>query len=109
VGGRLLPAGATLVLSPWVMHRDPAWWPEPERFHPDRWLEGPAPERYAYFPFGSGPRQCVGNEFAELEAARVTEAVCARWVLTPAGPVVPQPLITLRPRYGVRLLVTVRR
>jgi cytochrome P450 len=109
VAGRRLRAGATLVLSPWVMHRDPAWWPEPDRFRPDRWLDGPAPERYAYFPFGSGPRQCVGNEFAELEAARVTEAVCARWVLTPAGPVVPQPLITLRPRYGVRLLVRVRR
>lgn len=109
VGGRRLPAGATLVLSPWVVHRDPAWWPEPERFLPERWLDGPPPERYAYFPFGSGPRQCVGNEFAELEAARVTEAVCARWVLTPAGPVEPQPLITLRPRHGVPLLPRVRR
>jgi len=109
VGGRRLPAGATLVLSPWVVHRDPAWWPEPERFRPERWLEGSPPERYTYFPFGSGPRQCVGNEFAELEAARVTEAVCARWVLAPAGPVVPQPLITLRPRDGVPLLPRVRR
>jgi cytochrome P450 len=112
VGGRRLPAGATLILSPWVMHRDPAWWPEPERFAPSRWLDGPPPERYAYFPFGSGPRQCVGNEFAELEAVRVTEAVCARWAFTPAPggrPVVPQPLITLRPRYGVPLLLRVRR
>ncbi|MGN9914135.1 cytochrome P450 [Phytohabitans sp. LJ34] len=109
VGGRRLPAGATLILSPWVMHRDPAWWPEPERFLPERWLDGPPPERYAYFPFGSGPRQCVGNEFAELEATRVTEAVCARWVLAPAGPVVPQPLITLRPRHGVPVLLRVRR
>ncbi|MDQ7906485.1 cytochrome P450 [Phytohabitans sp. ZYX-F-186] len=112
VGGRRLPAGATLILSPWVTHRDPAWWPEPERFRPERWLDGPPPERYAYFPFGSGPRQCVGNEFAELEAARVTEAVCARWLLTPAPgarPVVPRPLITLRPRYGVPLLLNVRR
>jgi cytochrome P450 len=109
VGGRRLPAGATLVLSPWVMHRDPAWWPEPERFRPERWLAGPPPERYAYFPFGSGPRQCVGNEFAELEATCVTEAVCARWALAPAGPVVPQPLITLRPRHGVPVLLRVRR
>ena len=112
VGGRPLPAGSTLILSPWVTHRDPAWWPEAERFAPERWLDGPPPQRYTYFPFGSGPRQCVGNEFAELEAARVTEAVCARWVLAPAPggrPVVPQPLITLRPRYGVPLLLRVRR
>ncbi|WP_281365018.1 cytochrome P450 [Phytohabitans houttuyneae] len=112
VGGRRLPAGATLILSPWVMHRDPAWWPEPERFRPERWLDGPPPARYAYFPFGSGPRQCVGNEFAELESVRVTEAVCATWTFTPAPggrPVVPQPLITLRPRYGVPLLLRVRR
>ncbi|MEJ3743518.1 cytochrome P450 [Actinomycetes bacterium KLBMP 9797] len=113
VGGRRLPAGSTLILSPWVVHRDPRWWPEPAAFQPERWLPpASAPRRYTYFPFGAGPRQCVGNGFAELEAARVTAAVCRRWRLAPAPgapPVAPQPLITLRPRHGVFLAVTPRR
>ncbi|WP_173076331.1 cytochrome P450 [Phytohabitans rumicis] len=111
VCGRRLRAGSTLILSPWVVHRDPRWWPEPDRFRPERWLDGPPPPRYTYFPFGSGPRQCIGNGFAELEAVLVTEAVCRRWALAPAPgapPVVPRPLITLRPRYGVHLTVRVR-
>jgi cytochrome P450 len=112
VCGRRLTAGSTLILSPWVVHRDPRWWPEPDEFRPERWLGGVPPRRYTYFPFGSGPRQCVGNGFAELEAIRVTDAICRRWRLTPAPgapPVVPQPLVTLRPRHGVVLTVRVRR
>jgi cytochrome P450 len=111
VCGRRLRAGSTLILSPWVVHRDPRWWPEPGEFRPERWL-GEPPRRYTYFPFGSGPRQCIGNGFAELEAIRVTAAICRGWRLTPAPgapPVVPQPLVTLRPRHGVALTVRVRR
>jgi cytochrome P450 len=110
VAGRLLPAGSMLVLSPWVVHRDPQWWPRPERFEPQRWLAEPEPNRprYAYFPFGGGPRQCIGNTFAEMEAALVLATLAQRWRVAPAPdarPVVPRPQVTLRPRYGVELTV----
>ncbi len=113
VCGQRLPAGSMLVFSPWVVHRDPRWWPEPDAFRPERWLD-PSPERprYAYFPFGGGPRQCIGNDFADLEGRTVLDAVLRRWRLTPtpdAPPVVPQPLVTLRPRFGVTLTVHPRR
>ncbi|HKT00191.1 MAG TPA: cytochrome P450 [Rugosimonospora sp.] len=111
IGGYPLPAGATLLMSPWVVHRDATWWPQPHRFHPQRWLEpGVPPHRYAYFPFGGGPRQCIGNDFALTEATLVLATLLRDWqVVAPAGtpPVRPLPLITLRPRNGVWL--TVRR
>jgi cytochrome P450 len=112
VCGQRLPAGSMLVFSPWVVHRDPRWWPEPDRFRPERWLD-PAPERprFAYFPFGGGPRQCIGNDFADLEGRAVLDAVLRRWRLAPAPdapPVVPQPLVTLRPHFGVTLRVEPR-
>jgi cytochrome P450 len=109
IGSYRLPAGATLLLSPWVVHRDPRWWPEPRRFRPDRWLSpGVPPHRYAYFPFGGGPRQCIGNDFAVTEATLVLATVLRDWrVETAAGtpPVRPLPLVTLRPRDGVWLRV----
>lgn len=112
VCGHRLPAGATLILSPWVVHRDPQWWPEPERFQPDRWLTtDPARPAHAYFPFGGGPRQCIGNAFAELEAQLVLATMCQRWSFTPAPgkpPAQPQPLVTLRPRHGVHLTLHTR-
>jgi cytochrome P450 len=109
VCGQSLPAGAMLLFSPWVVHRDARWWPEPDRFLPERWL-APAPERprYAYFPFGGGPRQCIGNDFADLEGRVVLATVLRRWRVTPtpnAPPVMPQPLVTLRPRNGVTVTV----
>jgi cytochrome P450 len=117
VAGHQLPAGSALLLCPWVVHRDPAWWPEPDRFRPERWLpggEGPEPDRprYAYFPFGGGPRQCIGNDFAELEGVIVLATVLREWRLTGAPgapPVIPQPLVTLRPRNGVTVRLDRRR
>jgi cytochrome P450 len=108
--GRDLPAGSMLVLSPWVVHRDPQWWPRPERFEPQRWLAEPEPPRprFAYFPFGGGPRQCIGNSFAEMEAILVLATLAQQWRVSPvagAPPVVPRPQVTLRPRYGVVLAV----
>jgi cytochrome P450 len=104
-GGRDIPAGSLLLMSQWIVHRDPRWWPEPERFDPRRWLgEQPARPRFAYFPFGGGTRVCIGESFAWSEAIVVLAALAQRWrfVLDPAHPVVPQPLITLRTRHGVR-------
>jgi cytochrome P450 len=109
VGGYRLPAGSTLMVSPWVVHRDPRWWPEPDRFRPARWLStGVPPHRYAYFPFGGGPRQCIGNDFALMEATLVLATVLRAWRVgsvpgTP--PVRPLPLVTLRPRHGVWLML----
>ncbi|GAA5198714.1 cytochrome P450 [Rugosimonospora acidiphila] len=108
VCGHRLRAGSVLVFSSWVMHRDARWWPEPERFRPERWLEGPSGRpRYAYFPFGGGPRQCIGNAFAEAEGALALATLCRHWRFTPASdaPVSPQPLVTLRPRSGVPMTV----
>ncbi len=109
--GQLLPAGTMLAMSPWVVHRDPRWWPRPDRFEPGRWLaaeaEPPRP-RYAYFPFGGGPRQCIGNSFAEMEAALVLATVARSWRVSTvdgAPPAVPWPQITLRPRHGVVMSV----
>jgi cytochrome P450 len=108
VCGHRLPAGAVLVFSSWVVHRDPLWWPEPEQFRPERWLT-PAPERprYAYFPFGGGPRQCIGNGFAEAEGVMALATLCRHWHFSPASadPVLPRPQVTLRPRGGVPMTV----
>ncbi len=109
VSGYRLPAGATLLISPWVVHRDPRWWPEAHRFRPERWLSAdPARHRYAYFPFGGGPRQCIGNDFAVTEATLVLAVLLRRWRVEAAlgtPPVRPLPLVTLRPRAGVWLTV----
>jgi cytochrome P450 len=101
----------TLVLvSPFVTHRHPAFWPNPEGFDPERFepaLEEARP-RYAYFPFGGGPRMCIGSNFAMMEAQLITAAVLQRfrpW-LVPGHPVELQPLITLRPRFGLEMGLT---
>jgi cytochrome P450 len=108
IGGYRLPAGATLMLSPWVVHRDARWWPQPQTFRPDRWLSGSPPHRYAYFPFGGGPRQCIGNDFAVTEATLVLATLLRDWRVEAAlgtPPVRPLPLVTLRPRNGVWLTI----
>jgi cytochrome P450 len=107
IAGYRVPAGTLVLFSAWVTHRHPAFWPNPEGFDPDRF----APEaekqrpRYAYFPFGGGPRQCIGNNFAMMESQLILGTILPRfrpW-LVPGHPVVPEPLITLRPRYGLQM------
>ena len=105
LGGYRLPAGTTLLMSQWVVHRDARWHDEPLRFNPDRW-EPPQAERlpkYAYFPFGGGPRGCIGNRFAMLEAVLITATMAqqARFVLDDDHEVRPWPAITLRPAHGL--------
>jgi cytochrome P450 len=103
--GHDIPAGSLILMSQWVVHHDPRWWPEPDRFDPDRWLRDPAGRpRFAYFPFGAGNRVCIGESFAWNEAIVVVAAVAQRWrfTLDEGHPIEPQPLITLRTRHGVK-------
>jgi cytochrome P450 len=108
VGPYTAPRGSIVLMSQWVTHRDPRWWPEPERFDPDRWTpEGEAGRpRFSYFPFGGGPRVCIGEAFAWMEGTLVMAAIGQRWRLrlAPGARVAPRPLITLRPRDGMPML-----
>ncbi|MCD0160935.1 MULTISPECIES: cytochrome P450 [unclassified Deinococcus] len=108
----LIPAGAEVGISPWVMHRDAQFYPEPLAFQPERWtpeFEAGLP-RYAYFPFGGGPRLCIGNNFALMEAALVLATVAQRFHVDVPEPrrVVPDPSLTLRPKGGLRVQLRAR-
>jgi len=107
-----IPAGATLLSSQWVMHRDARFFDQPERFLPERWLNA-LEERLppgVYFPFGDGPRRCIGQGFAMLETALVIAAIAQKFQfrLTRGFPVVPEPLVTLRPKYGIEMKIDAR-
>ena len=108
LGGYDLPRGATLLVSPWVVHRDPRWWDAPDEFRPARFAEDP--DRGHYFPFGDGPRLCVGNRFAETEIALVLATIIARVDLPRLDPsptlIPPAGEATLRPRSRLRVRVT---
>jgi cytochrome P450 len=107
VSGQRIPAGSTVLILPWLLHRKPALWGKPDCFDPERF----APERaalrprYAYIPFGAGPRICIGAAFAMAEAMVILATIAQRYRLRvkPGFPVEPQGLITLRPRYGLRM------
>jgi cytochrome P450 len=105
LGDYRVPRGMTVLMSPWVLHRDSRWWDQPEVFRPERWLEGhPAKTpKYAYVPFGGGPRLCIGNQFALLEAVLVLATLGQRYRFTmvPGHPVVPSPIFTLRLAHGL--------
>jgi len=113
IGGYDFPAGTTMLMAQWVMHRDPRFFDDPDLFCPERWL-GDLEDRLpacAYLPFGNGPRRCIGQGFALLEAALVIATLAQRFQfrLVPGFPVVPEPLITLRPRNGMRMTVHARK
>jgi len=107
IGGYLVPAGSNVVMSQWIMHRDPRFFPSPEQFDPGRWFEEHTQRlpRFAYFPFGGGPRYCVGASFAMMEATLLLAAIAQRFRLrmVPGHKVVPVPSITLRPKYGIKM------
>jgi cytochrome P450 len=107
LGEYVVPPRGIIFMSPFVMHRDARFYPDPERFDPDRWtpeFESALP-KYAYFPFGGGARQCIGEQFAWMEAVLVLATVMQQWRLELVSNqrIVPQPLITLRARYGIRM------
>jgi cytochrome P450 len=109
LGGHPISRGTVILLSQWAMHRDPRWFDAPERFDPDRWADGFAKRlpRYAYFPFGGGPRGCIGSRFAMMEAVLILATVAQRFRLTlaPGHPVVPLASITLRPQHGLQMIL----
>lgn len=110
LGGREIPAGALIILSPWLLHRHPSAWRDPETFDPTRFLDGSA-DRTAFVPFGAGPRQCIGRDFAYVEGVLMLAAVAGRYSLAfPAGAGFPQaePLVTVRPADGLPMKVTRR-
>ncbi len=112
VNGYPIPRGAQVLMSQWLMHRDPRYFDRPEEFRPERWGSEQIKllPKYAYFPFGGGPRLCIGNSFAMMEAILILAIIAQRFHLTlPSNQTItPLPSITLRPRYGVRVIMTPR-
>jgi len=112
LGEFFLPAKTTVLMSQFVMHRDPRFFPDPLRFDPERFTPEAKARRtkFTYFPFGAGFRQCVGESFAWMEGVLVlaTLAQKCKLKLVPGHRVEPEPLITLRPKYGMRMQVDVR-
>jgi len=106
-GGFTVPAGSVVLMSQYIMHRDSRFFPEPERFDPERWTPEHQAERpkFSYFPFGGGARVCIGEQFAWMEGILLIAAIAQQWRmrLVPDHVVDLQPLITLRPKYGMRM------
>jgi cytochrome P450 len=108
IGGFDIPAGTAFLMSQWVSHRDPRYFDSPEEFRPERWAEdriGQLP-KFAYFPFGGGPRICIGAPLAMLEAVLIVATVAQqyRFELVSDHPVERWPCVTLRPRHGIRAI-----
>jgi cytochrome P450 len=107
IGGLPIKKGEQIWMIQWAMHRDARFFPEPERFNPERWsgdMQKKLP-RYAYFPFGGGPRFCIGQSFAMMEAVLLlaTFARAYRLTLLPEHPIEPLTAVTLRPKHGLRV------
>ena len=113
VGEYEIPARSVVLMSPYVVHRDARWFPEPERFDPDRWLPEnvAARPKFSYFPFGGGARVCIGERFAWMEGVLLLATLGAQWKLNlvPGHRVETRALITLRARYGMEMAVEGRR
>jgi cytochrome P450 len=113
IGGYKIRKGSGVSLSQWVVHRDPRWYESPEEFQPERWEEDLLKRlpRFAYFPFGGGPRQCIGNTFALMETALILATIAQKFRLrlVPGHAVAPIASITLRPRHGIRVTLEARK
>ncbi len=108
IAGQRVARGTTVLISPWVLHRDPRFWDEPTAFRPERWSNGLAqqPPRFAYVPFGAGQRVCIGASFAQLEATLLLTTIAQRFrleLVDPSQPIEPWPVVTLRTRGDVRM------
>jgi cytochrome P450 len=106
MGGYTFPGGSMFFMGQWVMHRDPRYWPDPLAFQPERWLSPAGRPKMAYFPFGAGSRLCIGERFAWMEGVLLLAHIGQRWRfrLAPGARVEPQPLITLRMKYGLPVI-----
>jgi cytochrome P450 len=109
LGGYRLPRGWLAFVIPYVLHRLPAFWQNADTFDPDRFSARriAALPKFVYLPFGAGPRQCIGNQFALIEAHLVVGTLAQRYRfhLVPGHRVEPWPLITLRPRFGMPMII----
>jgi cytochrome P450 len=107
VGDYVLPPRTIVLLSPWVTQRDPRFFSRPDRFEPDRWTPEfrQSLQPFSYFPFGGGARRCIGEAFAWTELVLVTATIAQQWRLrlVPGHPVLPQPVVTLRLKHGLRM------
>ncbi len=104
--------GSVILMSSWATHRNPRYFSEPDRFMPERWtpeFEKNLP-RFAYFPFGGGPRVCIGNSFAMMEARLILATVAQQWQMTlvPGQDITPVPMVTLRPSGSICMTLTRR-
>jgi cytochrome P450 len=111
IGGARIKAGTHLFISPYVTHRHPGYWDTPDEFRPERFSEAEVARRpkLAYLPFSAGPRQCIGNELALLQGKLVLATISQRYRLTAGGrPVEPEAAITLRPKGGLKMIITAR-
>lgn len=112
LGDYFLPAKTTLLMSQFITHRDPRFFPDPLRFDPERFTPEAKARRtkFSYFPFGAGFRQCIGESFAWMEGVLVLATLAQKWKMTllPGHKVEPEPLITLRPKYGMRMQIEAR-
>ena len=102
-----ISAGSVVLMSQYIMHRDERFFPDPERFDPERWTAEAQAQRpkFSYFPFGGGARVCIGEQFAWMEGILLLATIAQQWRmrLDPGQVVDIQPLITLRPKYGMRM------
>lgn len=112
LAGYTIPADSVVAVNQYVMHRDERFFPDPNRFDPQRWTaeERAKRPRFSFFPFGAGPRICLGEGFAFMEARLVLAALARRWRVrvVPGHPVVPAPVLTLRPRHGLQVRLEAR-
>jgi cytochrome P450 len=112
IGEFVLPAESIVLTSPFVVHRDSRWFPEPEKFDPTRWQNDDAEKRpkFSYFPFGGGTRVCIGERFAWAEGVLVLATLAQKWRFrgVPDHPAVAQAVITLRPKYGIKMRAELR-
>lgn len=112
IGGYFVPKRSLVLMSQYVMHRDERYFPDPSRFDPDRWTEVARSSRpqFSYFPFGGGPRRCIGESFAWMEGVLLLATVAQQWQmrLAPNQVVALRPVITLRPKHGMKMVLTKR-
>jgi len=110
IGKHFIPANTNVLMSQWIVQRDPRWFADPLQFNPDRWANNLASRlpKYAYFPFGGGPRVCIGNTFAMFEATLVLAMMASRFRLELLNdkPIQIRPAVTLRPGEPIMMKVT---
>jgi cytochrome P450 len=118
IAGYEIPRGGVILINQFITHRDPRWYPQPEVFNPERWAAGHNGEgtgqnsrpKFAYFPFGGGPRQCIGEGFAWMEGVLLLATLAQRWRMRLADgqQIGLRPVLTLRPKYGMRMVLAAR-